>query len=317
MDSAKPTTSSPVASTAQASYSNEGRPSAISAVNGLDSSLPTPETPATPDSTRRTASFPSPARDSDPTTQQFAHPRHRCDHRPEDGTDDAPDRTPRGTATDLRRLALRRPPSPIGAVTGRDAYGNSTAVTQQLQGELAKVRAENAKAQADYDARFGNRPTYEQQQQAEADRFNRFVRQSTADSPGARSCHRRRHGRSNAGKIAALDAIQRGLNSKTTPMLRRTLQAMRARSGIAETRMLGDNRLAETAPAGPEQSGRGKRPPGSPSTALLARKTQGEIADADAVRAVRNEIADSAASGNQTAYNNAVKKGIAFRNSQE
>ena len=118
--------------------------------------------------------------------------------------------------------------------------------------------------------------------------------------------------RSNAGKIAALNAIQRGLNSENDTSAAQNIAAMRARSGIAETRMLGDNRLAETALQGQNNLAVENVRQGSPSTALLARKMQGEIADADAVRAVRNEIADSAASGNQTAYNNAVKKGIAF-----
>ena len=308
----KPTTSSPVASTAQASYSNEGRPSAISAVNGLDSSPLASNTGNAGDARLNAQngilSFTS--KGFDPTNQQFA-PGTGAITDPKTGRTMLLTGPDQGTANGSPAASLV-PPSVANPGAGKDAYGNSTAVTQQLQGELAKVQAENAKAQADYDARFGNRPTYEQQQQAEADRFNRFVRQSTAD----RLAHDLATGggtaRSNAGKIAALNAIQRGLNSENDTSAAQNIAAMRARSGIAETRMLGDNRLAETALQGQNNLAVENVRQGSPSTALLARKTQGEIADADAVRAVRNEIADSAASGNQTAYNNAVKKGIAF-----
>jgi hypothetical protein len=246
----------------------------------------------------------------DPTNQQFA-PGTGAITDPKTGRTMLLTGPDQGTANGSPAASLV-PPSVANPGAGKDAYGNSTAVTQQLQGELAKVQAENAKAQADYDARFGNRPTYEQQQQAEADRFNRFVRQSTADSLAHDLATGGGTARSNAGKIAALDAIQRGLNSENDTSAAQNIAAMRARSGIAETRMLGDNRLAETALQGQNNLAVENVRQGSPSTALLARKTQGEIADADAVRAVRNEIADSAASGNQTAYNNAVKKGIAF-----
>ena len=311
-DSAKPTTSSPVASTAQASYSNEGRPSAISAVNGLDSSPLASNTGNAGDARLNAQngilSFTS--KGFDPTNQQFA-PGTGAITDPKTGRTMLLTGPDQGTANGSPAASLV-PPSVANPGAGRDAYGNSTAVTRQLQGELAKAQAENAKAQADYDARFGNRPTYEQQQQAEADRFNRFVRQSTADSLAHDLATGGGTARSNAGKIAALNAIQRGLNSENDTSAAQNIAAMRARSGIAETRMLGDNRLAETALQGQNNLAVENVRQGSPSTALLARKMQGEIADADAVRAVRNEIADSAASGNQTAYNNAVKKGIAF-----
>lgn len=92
--------------------------------------------------------------------------------------------------------------------TGVDAYGNSTAITQQLKGELDGVLAEKAAAQADFDARYANRPTYAQQQQQDADRFTRFVNESDT----ARLAHDLGTGggnaQTNAGKIAALNAMQ-------------------------------------------------------------------------------------------------------------
>lgn len=100
---------------------------------------------------------------------------------------------------------MLRGAAPAGQV---DAYGNSTALTQMFKGQLEQGQKETAEAQAAHDAKFAGAPSYAQQQQADADRFTRFVNESDT----ARLAHDLGTGggnaRSNAGKIAALNTMQ-------------------------------------------------------------------------------------------------------------
>lgn len=93
-------------------------------------------------------------------------------------------------------------------VPGVDAFGNSTAITQYYQGKLDTARQESADRQAEWDKQFAGKPSYAQQQQADADSFTRFVNESAT----ARLAHDLGTGggdaKSNAGKIAALNAMQ-------------------------------------------------------------------------------------------------------------
>ena len=189
-----------------------------------------------------------------------------------------------------------------------DAYGNSTARTDQMKSEIAQLQATGNQPDGPRVSMLQSLPAEESSRA----KFDTFVRQTTAD----RIAHDLAIGggsqRTNAGRVAALDAINRGIGAQIAEDSAQNVAAMRAQSGIAEAALNGNNRLAETAMLGENNLALERARQAAPGTALMIRKAQGEIADADAIRAVRNEISDAAASGNQTAYNNAVRKGIAF-----
>ena len=91
----------------------------------------------------------------------------------------------------------------------RDGFGNATGPTQALQGQLERLRAENAAiSQAQQPAERAPGTSYAEQQQAAADRFTRFVNESSTAS----LLHDLGKGggtaRTNAGMIAALNNAQ-------------------------------------------------------------------------------------------------------------
>jgi hypothetical protein len=296
--------SASIASAAQSSYGNEGRPSAISAVNGLESSPLASNTgnagDARYDAQSGILSFTN--KGFDPTRQSFA-PGTGAITDPKTGRTMLLTGSEQGMASGSQSSGTVANPG-----SGTDAYGNSTARTDQMKAELAQLQANGRTSEGPSVSMLQSLPS----EQANRDRFDRFVRQSTADRLTRDLAMGGGTAQSNAGKIEALNAIQRGIKSENDANSAQNIAAMRARSGIDETRMSGDNRLAGIALQGQNNLALEKVRQGFPSTALLARKMQVEIDDADAVRAVRKEIADSAASGNQTAYSTAVKKGIAF-----
>ncbi|WP_273703282.1 hypothetical protein [Candidatus Accumulibacter vicinus] len=126
-----------------------------------------------------------------------------------------------------------------------DAYGNRTAVTQQLKGELAGVLAEKAAAQADFDAKYAGRPTYAQQQQQDADRFTRFVNESNT----ARLAHDLGTGggnaQSNAGRIAALNAMQQRDATMREDATRQQGQLLKAAGDSGQQAVLSKGQLLQ------------------------------------------------------------------------
>lgn len=88
-----------------------------------------------------------------------------------------------------------------------DGYGNKTAITQQLQQQLATAKAANAAPRTGFVGSLGD-------QKADADRFDRFLRNSTIDAMARDLARGGGNARANAGKIAALNALVSAQNAE-------------------------------------------------------------------------------------------------------
>ncbi len=131
----------------------------------------------------------------DPTKQQFA-----------DGTGAITD--PRTGRTMMVTGATPAAPGAMLRSGEVDAYGNSTAITKQLKGELAAATADNdaayARQSAGLQASIAHAKDYDARQRADADRFTRFSNE--ADT--AALMRDAAAGRADRGQIAALGAMQ-------------------------------------------------------------------------------------------------------------
>ena len=298
----------------QASYSNEGRPSALNAAINPDFLRGNPGD-ARFNAQNGVLSFTD--KNFDPTQQQFA-PGTGAITDPKTGrtmllTAGVADNPASGAATQA---------APGGMAVRRDAYGNSTAITQQLQGQLADQRAEQAKAQADWNRQNAGRPSYDQQRMAEADRFTQFVNESDA----ARLAHDLGTGggtaRTNAGKIAALHEMQNANAAARSMQTARDLAAVHGANQLAVadaqgqnqlsmTAAQGGNQLANTALSGQNQLAVENAKQSEPEKALKIVQAQGQIEDTNAQRAARNGLFSAIDSGDKAATDLAQRKAIA------
>ena len=189
-----------------------------------------------------------------------------------------------------------------------DAYGNSTARTDQMKSELAQMQAATG---SQPDGPRVSMLTSLPIERADRDRFTQFVRESDADRLAHDLATGGGNARTNAGKIAALNAMRGGiadaLGNDTRLQLAQmqganqmAVEGQRGASQLATTGLLGQNALAvENA----RQSG--------PEKMLRAAKLQAEVEDAGAQTAARQGMLSAIESGNPTEIEKAWRKGIA------
>lgn len=205
---------------------------------------------------------------------------------------------------------------------GVDAYGNSTAITQQHQRQLDQLQQERDRAQAAWDKQFAGKPSYEQQRAAEAESFSRWTRQNEADRLAHDLGTGGGNAATNAGKIAALNAMRQGiadeLGRKTQVDVagiqganQAAVEGQRGMNQLANTRMAGQNQLANTDLAGQNALSVESARQSSPEKALSAVKTQGEIEDARAQREARNGVIAAIKTGDPVKISEAWRMGVA------
>ena len=205
---------------------------------------------------------------------------------------------------------------------GVDAYGNSTAITQQHQRQLDQLQQEKDRAQAAWDKQFAGRPSYEQQRAAEAESFSRWTRQNEADRLAHDLGTGGGNASTNAGKIAALNAMRQGiadeLGRKTQVDVagiqganQAAVEGQRGMNQLANTRLAGQNQLANTDLAGQNALSVERARQSSPEKALSAVKTQGEIEDSRAQREARNGVIAAIKTGDPVKINEAWRMGVA------
>lgn len=205
---------------------------------------------------------------------------------------------------------------------GVDAYGNSTAITQQHQRQLDQLQQEKDRAQAAWDKQFAGRPSHEQQRAAEAESFSRWTRQNEADRLAHDLGTGGGNARTNAGKIAALNAMRQGiadeLGRKTQVDVagiqgtnQAAIESQRGKNQMDNTRLSGQNQLANTDLAGQNALSVESARQSSPEKALSAVKTQGEIEDARAQREARNGVIAAIKTGDPVKINEAWRMGVA------
>lgn len=205
---------------------------------------------------------------------------------------------------------------------GVDAYGNSTAITQQHQRQLDQLQQEKDRAQAAWDKQFAGKPSYEQQRAAEAESFSRWTRQNEADRLAHDLGTGGGNAATNAGKIAALNAMRQGiadeLGRKTQVDVagiqganQAAVEGQRGMNQLANTRMAGQNQLANTDLAGQNALSVESARQSSPEKALSAVKTQGEIEDARAQREARNGVIAAIKTGDPVKISEAWRMGVA------
>lgn len=205
---------------------------------------------------------------------------------------------------------------------GVDAYGNSTAITQQHQRQLDQLQQEKDLAQAAWDKQFAGKPSYEQQRAAEAESFSRWTRQNEADRLAHDLGTGGGNAATNAGKIAALNAMRQGiadeLGRKTQVDVagiqgtnQAAIESQRGKNQLDNTRMAGQNQLANTDLAGQNALSVESARQSSPEKALSAVKTQGEIKDARAQREARNGVIAAIKTGDPVKINEAWRMGVA------
>ncbi len=199
-----------------------------------------------------------------------------------------------------------------------DAYGNSTARTDQMKSEIAQLQATGNQPDGPRVSMLQSLPA----EQADRHRFANFVRQSDAD----RLAHDLGTGggndRTNAGKIAALNAMRQGiaddLGRKTQVDVAgiqgaslAAVEGQRGMNQLANTRLAGQNQLATTDLLGQNALAVESVRQSSPENVLSAVKTQGEIEDARAQREARNGVIAAIKTGDPGKINEAWRMGIA------
>lgn len=205
---------------------------------------------------------------------------------------------------------------------GVDAYGNSTAITQQHQRQLDQLQQEKDRAQAAWDKQFAGKPSYEQQRAAEAESFSRWTRQNAADRLAHDLGTGGGNAATNAGKIAALNAMRQGiadeLGRKTQVDVagiqganQAAIESQRGKNQMDNTRLSGQNQLANTDLAGQNALSVESARQSSPEKALSAVKTQGEIEDSRAQREARNGVIAAIKTGDPVKINEAWRMGVA------
>lgn len=203
-----------------------------------------------------------------------------------------------------------------------DAYGNSTAITQQHQRQLDQLQQEKDQRQAAWDKQFAGKPSYEQQRAAEAESFSRWTRQNAADRLAHDLGTGGGNAATNAGKIAALNAMRQGiadeLGRKTQVDVagiqganQAAIESQRGKNQLDNTRMAGQNQLANTDLAGQNALSVESARQSSPEKALSAVKTQGEIEDARVQREARNGVIAAIKTGDPVKINEAWRMGVA------
>lgn len=283
----------------QAAFSNEGRLSAIRSVaTGIGDTGNASLNPQTGIMAFTDKTF-------DPTKQKF-EPGAGAITNPKTG------KTMVLTGADQSAGAAQ----PAGALAaGRDAYGNSTAITQQLKGELAAVQADNDQAYTKQSAGLrkgiADSQDYYKRVQGEADRFNRFVNESSAAAIARDLASGGGTARTNAGKIAALHELQSGNVAAQSGQTARDLAATSGANQLAVVGAQGENQLANTTLSGQNQLAVEDLRQSGPEKTLRATKLQGEVEDANAQRAARQGLMSAIDAGNPTATEKAWRRGIA------
>lgn len=204
---------------------------------------------------------------------------------------------------------------PPGAV---DAYGNSTARTDQMKAELAQLQANGSQADGPRVSMLQSLPI----EQAGRDRFAQFVRQSDADRLAHDLATGGGNARTNAGKIAALHAMRGGIADELGRNAQRdvagiqgahqaVIENLRGQNQLANTRLAGQNQFATTGLAGENALAVENLRQSGPEKALSALKLRGEVEDASAKRSATNALQSAIDSGDPGKISAAWRKGIA------
>lgn len=200
-----------------------------------------------------------------------------------------------------------------------DAYGNSTARTDQMKSELAQMQAATG---SQPDGPRVSMLTSLPIERADRDRFTQFVRESDADRLAHDLATGGGNARTNAGKIAALTAMRGGiadaLGNNTRLQLAQmqganqmAVEGQRGASQLANTQLAGANQLATTGLLGQNALAVENARQSGPEKMLRAAKLQAEVEDAGAQTAARQGMLSAIESGNPTAIEKAWRKGIA------
>lgn len=309
-----PAAVTPTVTPQQAAFSNEGRPAELNTAISQDQSLMHASTGNAGDARLNAQNGVLSFTDKsfDPTQQQFA---------PGVGAISNP-RT--GKAMVLAGSDAAAAPGPT------DAYGNSTALTQQYQDQLDKLRSEGSGTAAGPQVAMLSSLKGEQ---ADRDRFTQFVNESNA----ARLAHDLGTGggtaRTEAGKIAALHDMQRSNEAVRTGQTARDLAATHGANQLAVVDAQGKNQLAVTGAQGANQlataglqgmnqlantglSGQNQLAveqvkQTSPESQLKMALAQGQVEDNKAQRTARTGLLAAIDSGNKEDTDLATKKAIA------
>lgn len=294
----------------QAALSSEGRPSAIRSVtNGIGDTGNASFNPQTGVMAFTDKTF-------DPTKQKFE---------PGTGaiTNSRTGQTMVLTGADPSAEAM---PATGAMAVGRDAYGNSTAITHQLKRELAAMQAETdaayARQSVGLQKSLSDARDYEARRRAEDDRFTRFSNESDTAALARDLARGGAADKAAASKIAALNAMQHrdaaaqsGLTARDVAVIqganRLADTAAAGRNQMAVVGAQGENQLANTALVGQNQLAVEDIRQSGPEKTLRATKLQGEIEDANAQRAARQGLLSALDAGNPTATEKAWRKGIA------
>ena len=193
---------------------------------------------------------------------------------------------------------------PIGAV---DAYGNSTARTDQMKAELAQLQANGGQSEGPRVSMLQSLPA----EQADRDRFAQFVRQADADRLAHDLATGGGNARSNAGRIAALNAMRGGIADELGRRAQVEAAGIQGANQMAVERQRGLSQLANTRIAGQTQMAVEDLRQSGPEKALRATKIQGEIEDEKAARAARNGLLSAINSGDPGKISKAWRMGIA------
>lgn len=193
---------------------------------------------------------------------------------------------------------------PPGAV---DAYGNSTARTDQMKAELAQLQANGGQSEGPRVSMLQSLPA----EQADRDRFAQFVRQADADRLAHDLATGGGNARSNAGRIAALNAMRGGIADELGRRAQVEAAGIQGANQMAVERQRGLSQLANTRLAGQTQMAVEDLRQSGPEKALRATKIQGEIEDEKAARAARNGLLSAINSGDPGKISKAWRMGIA------
>lgn len=193
---------------------------------------------------------------------------------------------------------------PTGAV---DAYGNSTARTDQMKADLAQLQANGGQSEGPRVSMLQSLPA----EQADRDRFAQFVRQADADRLAHDLATGGGNARSNAGRIAALNAMRGGIADELGRRAQVEAAGIQGANQMAVERQRGLSQLANTRLAGQTQMAVEDLRQSGPEKALRATKIQGEIEDEKAARAARNGLLSAINSGDPGKISKAWRMGIA------
>ena len=188
-----------------------------------------------------------------------------------------------------------------------DAYGNSTARTDQMKAELAQLQANGGQSEGPRVSMLQSLPA----EQADRDRFAQFVRQADADRLAHDLATGGGNARSNAGRIAALNAMRGGIADELGRRAQVEAAGIQGANQMAVERQRGLSQLANTLLAGQTQMAVEDLRQSGPEKALRATKIQGEIEDEKAARAARNGLLSAINSGDPGKISKAWRMGIA------